>query len=176
MSFALRKLASSNPSRWVLLLLFVPTVIGRLEGAEKPDFTGSYTLTGTKGSVKVEKGSSWMLKAIQGDTEIEITKIIDGKPDNYKARLDGTEAVYTSPGGVKGTCTARLKGKALMLQTLVSSRPQSGGPLVQIRTRERWTLSPDGKTLTIRNEVDSPTLALPGFQLEEPWTELYTRQ
>jgi len=74
-----------------------------------------------------------------------------------KVRIEGTEAVYISTGGA----------------TRIA---QPDRPLVQIRAREPWTLSPDGKTLTIWSEVDSSTLALPGFQLEEPSAEFYTRQ
>ena len=93
---------------------------------EKLDFTGSYALSGIKGGMKMEKGSNWTLKTIQGDTEIEITKIMDGKADNYKVRLDGTEAMFISPSGARGSCTARLKGKALMLETVVSGPPPAG--------------------------------------------------
>lgn len=141
----------------------------------KIDLSGAYTLTGAKGSFKMNRGASWRLDVVQAGAEINVTKTTDGKATANRFMLDGTEAPYVSEGGAKGTCTARWTGKTLVIDTYVASRPQRGGPEVRIHTREQWTLSPDLKTLTIRSDVDFPNSGLGGFQVVEPWSEIYTR-
>jgi hypothetical protein len=171
-----------NSSLNTLLLVLAGSPLGHLDAAQPPDFSGSYTLIKTKGAMEMKKGSSWTIKIVQTESAIEITKIVEGNVDACKAKLDGTEAPYTSPGGAKGTCAARFNGKTLILDTLVSDRIRSiavNGQTrivrVQMHTRLTWRLSSDGRTLTIRNEVDSPTFPLGGVKVIEPWTEIYAR-
>jgi len=160
----------------MLILATLPamTVVQAADTA-KLDLSGAYILIDAKGSFKMNKASSWVLEVVQTDAAIKITKTIDGKATTNTFKLDGTEAPYTSEGDVKGTCTARFKGKALMLDTQTTTHPQANGPEVQIHTREKWTLSSDLKTLTIRSDVDFPKSGLGGFQVIEPWSEIYTR-
>lgn len=141
----------------------------------KPDFSGVYTLTGAKGSFKMNKASRWIMEVVQTDIDVRITKTIDGRATTNRFLLDGTEAPFTSEGNAKGACSARFKGRALMLDTQVTTSPQRNGPDVQIHTKEQWTLSSDLKTLTLRSDVDFPKSGLGGFQLVEPWSEIYTR-
>jgi hypothetical protein len=141
----------------------------------KPDFSGSYSLTGSKAALKLKKGALSTLRVVQNQSAVEITKVMDGHQNVNKFRLDGTEDLYKSPGGPKGTCKAKFKGKALILETLITVRPEPNGPVVQIHTREKWNPSSDSKTLTIRSEVDSPNSPLSGFQIIEPWSEIYIR-
>ena len=141
----------------------------RLSAAERPDFSGTYTL---KAKDNHTRGT---LRVAQTDNAVEIARVTDGEPSTYQLRLDGTEAPYVSPGGARGTCAARLKGKSLLLDMTVTARPQANGPVVQMRTRERWSLSSDAKTLTIRNDVDFPNMPLDGFQVVKPWSDIYTR-
>lgn len=145
-----------------------------LAAAARPDFSGSYTLTGSKGAFKA-KGASWSIRVVQTEATIEILKTMDGKEDLNTFQLDGSESVFTSSGGQKGTGKAQFKGKTLILETFITTRPQPNGPAVQIHTRERWELSADSKTLTIRSDVDFPNPGLGGFQVIEPWSEIYKR-
>lgn len=139
------------------------------------DFSGVYTLTGAKGSLKIKKASSWLLEVVQTGEDIKVAKTTDGKTTTNRFLRDGTEGPYISEGGIKGVCTARWKGKTLVIDTNVVSSPQRGRPDVRIHTREQWTLSSDLKTLTIRNDVDFPNSGLGGFQVIEPWSEIYSR-
>jgi hypothetical protein len=162
------------------LMLVIFAVLGpipsiRAADNAKLDFSGAYTLTGAKGSLKIDKASIWILDVVQSGAEIKITKTIDGKATTNRFMLDGSEALYVSEGGVKGTCTARWKGKTLIIDTNIATRPQRGGPEVRTHTREQWTLSSDLKTVTIRSDVDFPDSGLGGFQIVEPWSEIYTR-
>jgi hypothetical protein len=148
-----------------------------LAGVGSTDFSGAYTLKASKGPSKIlKRGSSWTLRVIQGDPSVQISALKDGSLyDYYDVKLDGTQASYRSPGGLSGICRAQLKRRSLVLDTLVTARPIGGSPLVQVHTRERWTLSSDGRTLTIQRDVDSPTVPLNGFQVIEPVSETYTR-
>src|ERR1700690_588803 len=110
----------------VLVLSTLPAftvVIAQAVGADKPDLSGSYSLTGAKGDFKVNQGAPWFLRVVQTDIDIEITKIADGKATTNRFKLDGTEAPYTSESGVKGISMGRFKGKALILETEVTVRP-----------------------------------------------------
>jgi hypothetical protein len=143
-------------------------------GADKIDFSGSYTLTASKGALKL-RGKVWTLKVKQTESAIEVTRVMDGHQNVNNVPLDGSTGVYVSPGGPTGTCKAQLKAKSLVLETLLVSRPQPSGPVVRLHTKERWELSSDSKTLTIRSEIDSPQSLLEGIQIVEPWSEIYTR-
>jgi tetratricopeptide (TPR) repeat protein len=159
----------------LLIIAAVPIVISEAAGPEKSDFSGSYTMTGIKGGSKSKKPGSSALQVIQTDTSIEVTRIIDGKASMNRFKLDGTETPFRSDGGAQGIGTARFKGKTLVIDTQVATRPQTNGPAVQIHAKEQWSLSADLKTLTIRTDVEFPNSGLGGFQLIEPWSEIYTR-
>jgi hypothetical protein len=141
-----------------------------------PDFSGSYTISGGKGSFKFKKGMSQSLQVNQTAVALEITKTVNGTAIANRLPLDGSVGAYNSQGGPKGECTARFKGKSLVVDYVVTTHPQPNGPPVQIHTRERWELSSDAKTLTIRTDVDFTNSPLKDFQLVEPWSEIYTRR
>lgn len=158
------------------LFLALGSVISYAGEGDKPDFTGSFSLSAVKGALKITKADPWLLRIAQTDQDIEITKMADGKSTTNRFKLDGTESPYTTESGVKGVSKARIKGKTLIVETLVIVHPKSNGPAVQTHTKEQWKLSSDLKTLTIRNEVDFPNSGLGGLQLVEPWSEVYTRE
>jgi hypothetical protein len=159
----------------LIILVAVPIVLLEAAGADKPDFSGSYTLTSIKGGSKTKKPGNSTLQVSQTDTTIEVTRISDGNSIMNRFKLDGTETQYRSEGGAQGSGTARFKGKILTIDTQVATGPQANGPAVQIHTKEQWTLSADLKTLTIRTDVEFPNSGIGGFQLIEPWSEIYTR-
>lgn len=143
--------------------------------ANKPDFSGSYTLKHGKKAPKGEREGAWTLQVRQTESAIQVTRGIDGHQNTNEFPLNGGEGRYVSPGGPTGTCKARWKGTALVLDSLIIAHPQTDGPAVQIHTKERWTLSSDLQTLTIRSDVDFPGSPVNNFQLVEPWTETYSR-
>jgi|LakMenEpi03Aug12_release.lakeMendotaPanAssembly.Ray.scaffolds.fasta_scaffold814713_1 hypothetical protein len=144
-------------------------------GADQPDFSGSYTLSEIKGSQKADKFTPLVLRVVQKEHNIEITRIEDGKATSNSFKLDGSKSAYTNVDAVKGVGSARLKGKGLIIETEIASRPYPNKPSVQIKEKQQWKLSPDLKTLTIRTDVDFPNSVLQGFQLIQPWTEIYTK-
>ncbi len=146
-----------------------------IDAAEKPDFGGTYIQKAGKDASRNAVAPSTSLSVLQTQSAIEIIRITDGKQEEKNTfPLDGTKGAYISPGGSKGACMGRIRGDTLTLDMYVTSRPFADGPEVTIHMRERWKLSSDSKTLTIRSEVDSPLLG--GFQVVEPETSVYTRK
>lgn len=142
--------------------------------SETPNFSGSFTLTGRKGA-QARNGEASTLQVSQTESEIEITRVTGGHQNANSCPLNGGERRYTSPGGAAGTCKARFKGRGLVLEILATTNPQHPGPVVQVHIRERWELSSDLKTLTIRSDVDYPGSPANRFTPVD-WTEIYTRK
>jgi len=140
--------------------------------ADRLTFSGSYTLTASSGITKPEKGTVQTLDVVQNETSISVTVSISGHPTANNYPLNGQEGAYTSPSGDKGTCKGQFKRNHLVLESVVTARPETNGPLVQIHTKQRWEFSPDGKKLTIHVNVDSPQSAINAI---EPWIEIYAR-
>jgi hypothetical protein len=160
-----------------LLLAVLLGLISNAVAADKRDFSGSYTLKENTKAPKLEKSEAWTIRVNQTESAIEVTRVMDGHQNLNKFPLDGSEGPYTSPGGPTGTCKAQFKSKYLILDTFVTTHPQPNAPAVQMHTKERWELSSDATTLKIRTDVDFPQFSgtLNGFQVVEPWSEIYTR-
>ncbi len=162
-------------SIFITCLAALLTVTPNTAEANKPDFSGSYILTGSKGAFSMEKGEVWTLQVSQTESSLQVKRVRDGRENTNEFPLNGSEGRYPSAGGPTGSCKARWKGKDLVLDSLVITHPQDNGPAVQLHTKERWELSLDLKTLTIRSDVDFPGSPVYGFQLIQPWSEIYTR-
>jgi hypothetical protein len=152
-------------------LLLAATIVA----ADKPDFSGLYTRKESKESSKASNGGVGTLRVVQTGNSLEVTDAWNGKQTVNEYRMDGSRGPYTSQSGVAGTCTAKFKGKTLILDIDVTAQAQPSSPAVQMHTRQRWELSPDMKILTIHNDVDFPNVPLNGFQVIPPWTDVYTR-
>jgi len=153
----------------VLLLLLSLTMAS---AAESTDFSGSYTLTPAKHASKSVKDVIETLPVAQTANAIAVTRVTNGKPFTNTVRLEGAEGIYDTENQTKGTCKGHFRGKQLFLEATVITHPLEDGPLVIIRFKERWELSPDLKTLKIHEEVENPQLS---FSAVEPWTDIYTR-
>jgi hypothetical protein len=140
--------------------------------ADTLNLSGSYTLTGSKGSMKFQKGKVKTLSVVQTEMSIEVTESEGGRRNVNSYPINGREGTFVSPGGIKGTCKGQFKKNYLILESFVTTHPQTNGRAVQIHTRQKWELSPDHKTLNIRFDVDSPQSPI---DVVEPWTEIYTR-
>lgn len=79
-------------------------------------------------------------------------------PLNASYKLDGTETTANDPAGRIGTTTFKAvwkdDGKTLELTRVLKGN--FGGNDVTITTTEDWSLSADGKTLTIKRTNESP--------------------
>jgi len=100
-------------------------------------------------------GADSTLEVIQNNDYVEIRRMELGKKTTSRCPLNGSEGEYTSPGGISGKCKAQRKGKYLIVESVVATRPQATAA-VRMHTKQRWQLSTDGKTLTIKSDVDFP--------------------
>jgi hypothetical protein len=121
--------------------------------ADKVDYSGKYSADRPTVKSGVETDST--LEVVQNEDGIVVTKVELDKRTTSHCPLNGSEGDYTSPGGVSGKCKAQLKAKYLILESVVVTRPQPTAT-VRMHTKERWQLSADGKSLTIKSDVDFP--------------------
>jgi hypothetical protein len=122
--------------------------------ADKANYSGKYSLQGRKTASSNKIDST--IEVVQSDDHIEITRMEQGSRMTNRYPLNGSEGAYTSPGGLAGKCKAQLKDKYLVLESEVTSKPSPNAPPMRIHTKERWQLSSDSKTLTVKSDVDFP--------------------
>jgi hypothetical protein len=122
--------------------------------ADKVSYSGKYSAEGLKTNSGGATDST--LEVVQNEDSIEVTRVELGKRTTCRCPFNGSEGDYTGPGGVSGRCKAQLKAKHLILESVVAARPQPTAPSLRMHTKERWPLSADAKTLTIKSDVDFP--------------------
>jgi hypothetical protein len=121
--------------------------------ADNVSYSGRYLAQRSKSAPSGAADS--VLEVVQAEDSLEITKVELGKRTISRCPFNGGEGDYTSPGGVVGKCKAQLKGKTLIVESVVVTHPQPTGT-VRMHTKERWQLSSDAKSLTIKSDVDFP--------------------
>jgi hypothetical protein len=143
---------ATNRFAYIGLALALFVSLGR--AAPKPDYSGQYLLE----LRKAQRGSltSQRLVVQQTDNAVEVTMIDGDKRITNQYSLNGSEGPYTSPAGVTGKCRGKIDDGNLVLESVVVTKPQPFAPPVSIHTRDRWHLSSDLKTLTVKSEVDFP--------------------
>jgi hypothetical protein len=124
--------------------------------ASIPTFTGRYTHPAERNRSDLD--SAVILDVVQRAETIEITRVDPGGKTSNLYPLNGTEEDCISPSGLSAKCKAQLKGRSLILETVVVSDDASKErqSLVHVRTVDKWQLSGDSKTITIRSYLDFP--------------------
>ena len=149
-------------------------LVSPMFSAAPTNYAGAYSAQPAKGAAT--NTPSTTVRVTQDDQQIEITRVEGGKTAVSRFPLNGSEGDYTSPGGVADKGKAQFKGKDLVLESIVVTKPQPNGPNVRMRTKERWQLSSDSKVLKIRFDMDFPGLqGLTGGVTNQSWTETYVR-
>ena len=132
----------------VVVILCVPAL-----AAESNGYTGKYIAERPN---KAPSGSlDSTLEVVQNENAIEVTLLQSGKTTVSRCPFDGSDGDYESPSGISGKCKARWKEKNLIIESIIVTHPQPTAS-VRVHTKERWQLSKDGKTLTIKSDVDFP--------------------
>ena len=119
--------------------------------ADTPNFTGKYAP-----QAKRSPATESVLEVVQSVDSVEVTRTQDGKRLTNRYPLGGGDGDYMSSGGIPGKCRAQIKGKQLILESVVTTRPQAQGPAMREHERERWELSSDSKILTVQTDIDFP--------------------
>jgi hypothetical protein len=124
----------SFQSVFVLTVLCVVSAFG-----QKPDFTGTWKQVGLSDRVRIDKidHKDPYLKVAAESSGPSAGLFLD-----HDFRTDGTEQVDNNVSGRQRWRTASWQGSALVILTVIKD-----GYHVSV-TRESWTVSGEGKTLT----------------------------
>ncbi len=134
------------------LLLAVPATL--LLAADKPDYSGHWVVDLSKSDFGMMPPPEKMERDIEHkDPEIKIKTLQKGQrgemTSESKYTTDGKEATIQVRGR-EAKVKANWNGSKLVVMTKTDFQGQ------EISQKETWSLSEDGKTLTINNEINSP--------------------
>jgi hypothetical protein len=147
---------------------------GILLATARADYSGTYTAQQKAG--KAASPNPVVIHVTQTDT-IEIIRTEGEKSVTNRLSWDGSEADYTSPTGKRGKGWVQFKEDDLLIEWVVVSSNGDSKP-IRLHTKERWSLSSDKHTLTIKSEVDSadiPPAVMAAALPNNPWTVTYQR-
>jgi hypothetical protein len=154
---------------FVLSLLLVLWV-GAL-AQDNPDFSGTYHLVSIKADNPSKKLPASALTIVHREGIIERTDVTDGKSLVRRYTLDGKECKNVTSGGAPSTDRAELKGKNIIIRSIVPLNAPAPAASSVITT-EKWELSKDSTKLTIHTKVEFPGMAMLDFSS----TEVYSRE
>ena len=102
------------------------------------------TVTQTDDKISIES----KLTTEQGDQNVSDTYVLDGKPADFTSK---------GPGGIegKGKRTAKWSADGNGIDVTEEVTYDTPNGAVAVNITRKWTLSPDGKTLTIEMNVSS---------------------
>lgn len=125
-----------------------------LSAADRPNFTGNWKMNADQSNFgQLPRPVEYERRIDHKDPVIKMTvrqvSQLGEQTVDLKVRTDGQESVNTSRTG-EGKTTGKWIGRELQLTT---TRAVDGGEAV---TRETWSLSDDGKTLTSVTAMKTP--------------------
>jgi len=147
-----------TPRTCVVALACVLALAGELVGAQspRPDFSGTWTL---------DKQAS-AFGDIPGGTPTARTDVIQQQRQflrqtlylNNGGHLDTTIYRYTTDGAesVNNVAGSKIKSKVWWDGTLLHLESRTKVLILSASLSETWSLSPDGRTLTMTRDMDSP--------------------
>jgi hypothetical protein len=125
-----------------------------LPAADKPDFSGEWTLNASKSDFGPMPAPEKMIRKVEHkdpDLKITTTTAAQGNERKNEAayKTDGSESVNKSGSG-ESKSVVKWEGANI---TIATKREIQG---MTIEQNEKWTLSEDGKTLTIDGLLKAP--------------------
>jgi len=127
----------------------------------KPDFSGTYAAEQKESGKRTAPPDT--LRVVQTEVAIEVTLLHGDKSLTNRFPLDGSEGDYITERGVRAKCKAQLNNETLVLEILTVSpptpTPNGESKSTRFRTIEKWRLSKDMNTLTIKTEIKSPDVS-----------------
>lgn len=129
----------------LLLLLFVPLF------AADPDYSGIWKLNAARSDLQsMNEPAAVTLRIEHRGVKIHCTALPSegSTPVSWDYTTDQKEARY-KVGDTSRNSRLKWEGDALLVNTLVNGRDRS------YTVMDRWKMSRDGKTLTIRRQVES---------------------
>ncbi|HSE38052.1 MAG TPA: hypothetical protein VLG74_12185 [Blastocatellia bacterium] len=138
--------------RCLLISLFLPAIASALA---KPDFSGTWVMDVNR-SFSNPAGLEQTMTVVHTGDQIKVDaklKTAQGEQTiNETYTLDGKETDFVPPGGQPGAKGKRKAmwlpdGRGVVIDDVVTSDSPKG-PVTR-KTMRKWTMSPDGKTLTV---------------------------
>lgn len=129
------------------------------------DFSGTWILDKDK-SAGLPPNFDQTLKIKQNETQIEVEAVIKGAQGEQTVRdvyvLGGKEVEFVPPvlGSVtarKGKRTSKLSAEGKVLEVTEEAPVTGPDGEFMLKAKRRWSLSADGKTLTMEMTIDGPT-------------------
>lgn len=148
-----------NPRALVICALIITCLSLNAVALSKPDFTGTWVMDKDR-SFSNPPGLEQTLTIVQTGDQIKLEskqRTAQGeRVINETYSLDGKEAEFTPAGGQPDARGKRIAnwlpdGRIIINDKISSTTPK--GPAAQEITR-KWTLSADGRTLTIDYYID----------------------
>jgi len=162
------------------LLMMMAVLVPAMAFAE-PDFSGAWVRDGARSDV-VPNTMYWLTRGVDAgggrgrntQTVVEVQqsagrmRVADPARPPRMLILDGKpHAVPTDTGIQMATVVATMQGETLTVST---TQPFGGMPgNVSLKITETWSLSPDGKVLTVRTERELPAS-------RQSFNEVYNRR
>ncbi len=139
----------------VILVLLVPVVY-----AQHSDFSGTWVLDKAKSDFQMGRGGGTpdiTLKVKQTGDTIKVNEQFSsemGSRDRaYTLKINGEEQQIQGFMGRPATATAQWDGSKLVVSTTMSFERQ--GQKMEMASDDTWSLSQDGKVLTIDTTMES---------------------
>jgi hypothetical protein len=138
--------------RCFLIFLSLPAIASALA---KPDFSGTWVMDVNR-SFSNPAGLEQTMTVVHTGDQIKVDAKIKTRQGeqtiNETYTLDGKETDFVPPGGQPGAKGKRKAmwlpaGRGVVVDDVVTS-DSPNGPVTR-KTMRKWTLSPDGKTLTV---------------------------
>ena len=126
-----------------------------------PDFNGQWELNVAKsdfGPMAQQAPTTASMTVTQSATSIKLVQAVStpmgDQNQTQELALDGQERTMPGMDGEPATSAAKVEGDAMVVNTKMSRQG------ADITMTSRWTLSPDGKSLTVARDIATPMGAL----------------
>jgi hypothetical protein len=131
--------------RWLILTLLLAAPAN---AQTHPNFTGTWKQDNSKSTIRSGSTIQYSNKIDHQDPKLTVTTIL-GANGSYKEStntrnyiIGGTSATSSDKEGDQFTNTVKWEGNSLVFETVEKEMAAT------LTSREVWSLSPDGKTLT----------------------------
>lgn len=121
---------------------------------EKPNFSGNWTMNADKSDFgQTPKPEKFTRRIDHHGVDIRMTTVQslmgNQRSTEFALKTDGTETA-NKMGNAEAKSKARWDGNSLLVSTKVDYNGMA------IESKDRWTLSDDGKTFTVESEIHTP--------------------
>jgi len=129
--------------------------------AQAPNFAGQWELNATKsdfGPMAAQAPSKIAMTVTQTATSVKVAQAMTTPQGDLNSTseytLDGKQTTSTGPDGSPVLNSAKLDGPVLAIETKMS---RQGMDITRV---SRWTLAPDGKSITVDQNLATPMGAM----------------